>query len=103
MFTPVKKEKEIETEQTARAGQPTQRIISVHESRSQSKEKQKISTRDKLNEELAQLLESIEPGLAMKYQGCQVEPKIKVTGGNKENQVQKRENTKVKYQARKKA
>ena len=39
----------------------------------------------------------------MKYQGCQVEPKKKVTGGNKENQVQKRENTKVKQQARKKA
>ena len=39
----------------------------------------------------------------MKYQGCQVEPKKKVTGCNKENQVQKRENTKVKQQARKKA
>ena len=43
-----------------------------------------MTTRDKLNEELAQLLESIEPGLASRYQGCQVDTKRSITA-NKEN------------------
>ena len=72
----IDKIEDVDTIETASPAPPTHRISTEPTQQTESDKidsKQKKSTRERLNEELTQLLEQIDPNLAARYQGCQVE------------------------------